>query len=190
MALLDEPRARSPCSSLACPDGRYPVGRRAHARPRSGSSARSAISTASSRSACRTPRPWLDHGRWGVRASARRTASTGGRRTAHGLRVPAGRGREPAPDPGRPGACRHHRARPFPLHRQRRDRGAPGRAARLCPQGHRGADGRRRRSSRRRELAGRISGDSTVAYALAFAHAVEAALGIDGRRRAPSGCAR
>ena len=65
-------------------------------------------------------------------------------------RVPAGRRREPAPDPGRPGACRHHRARPFPLHRQRRDRGAARGAARLCPQGHRGADGGRRRSTRRR----------------------------------------
>ena len=60
-----------------------------------------------------------------------------GRRAAAGLRVPAGRGRKPAPDPGRPGACRHHRAGPFPLHRRRRDRGAAGAAARLCAQGDR-----------------------------------------------------
>src|SRR5215472_1999676 len=33
-------------------------------------------------------------------------------------------------------------------------------------------------------LAGRTSGDSTVAYALAFAHAVEAALGVDVPSRA------
>ena len=38
-------------------------------------------------------------------------------------------------------------------------------------------------------LAGRVSGDSTVAYALAFARAVEAALGWS-RRRARAGCAR
>ena len=34
------------------------------------------------------------------------------------LHFPAGRRRKPAPDPGRPGACRHHRARTFPLHRR------------------------------------------------------------------------
>ena len=72
--------------------------------------------------------------------SARRRPSAA---SAERLCLPAGRRRGPAPDPGRPGACRHHRARPFPLHRQRRDRGAAGRAARLRPQGHRVADGRR-----------------------------------------------
>ena len=95
-----------------------------------------------------------------------RSATQAGRAKARALRVPAGRRREPAPDPGRPGACRHHRARPFPLHRQRRDRGAAGGAARLRAQGHRVADARARRSSTRRRLAGRTSGDSTVAYAL------------------------
>ena len=64
-------------------------------------------------------------------------------RDARALSVPAGRRRKPASDSGRPGACRHHRARPFPLHRQRRDRGAARTAARLCPQGHRVADGGR-----------------------------------------------
>ena len=34
-----------------------------------------------------------------------------------------------------PGACRHHRARPFPLHRRRRDGRAAGAAARLRAQG-------------------------------------------------------
>ena len=52
-----------------------------------------------------------------------------------------------------------------------------------------GADGRRE-IARGRELAGRISGDSTVAYAWAFARAVEAALGMRRRRRAPCCCAR
>ena len=41
----------------------------------------------------------------------------------------------------------------------------------------------------RRALAGRISGDSTVAHAWAFARAVEAAPATTCRR-APSGCAR
>ena len=59
------------------------------------------------------------------------------------LRVPARGRRGSAPDPGRAGACRHHRARAFPLHRQRRDGGAARTAARLCAQGHRWADDRR-----------------------------------------------
>ena len=59
-------------------------------------------------------------------------------------------GRGPAPDPGRPGPCRHHRARPFPLHRQRRDGRAARGAARLRPQGHRRPDGRRRHRPPRR----------------------------------------
>ena len=78
----------------------------------------------------------------GCAASARRSADAAPATRA--LRVPAGRRREPAPDSGRSGARRHHRARTFPLHRQRRDRGAAGAAPRLRAQGHRGADGRRR----------------------------------------------
>ena len=64
-------------------------------------------------------------------------------RARRALRLPAGGRRRPAPDSGRPGACRHHRARPFPLHRQWRARRAAGTAARLCAQGHREADGGR-----------------------------------------------
>ena len=86
-------------------------------------------------------RPWLDHGFWDLQHPLGTTPAGAGRTS--GLRVPAGRGREPASDPGRPGARRHHRARAFPLHRQRRDGGAARGAARLRAQGHRGADGRR-----------------------------------------------
>ena len=50
-------------------------------------------------------------------------------------------------------------------------------------------DGGRRPRARRRGSPRRTSGDSTVAYALAFAHAVEAALGIAVPPRARSGCA-
>ena len=66
------------------------------------------------------------------------------------LRLPARRRRKPAPGPGRPGPCRDHRARPFPLHRAGRDRGPAGGPARLCPQGHRGPDDRRHAGPRRR----------------------------------------
>ena len=40
------------------------------------------------------------------------------------------------------------------------------------------------------QLAGRVSGDSTVAYAYAFSRAAEAALRARRARRARSGCAR
>jgi hypothetical protein len=77
------------------------------------------------------------------------------------LRISARRGRTSASDPGRAGACRHHRAGAFPLHRRRGDRGASRRAARLCPQRHRAADGRRiarARSATRRPRLGRLHG--------------------------------
>ena len=57
----------------------------------------------------------------GRAASARRAHETA---DARALSLPADGRRRPAPDPGRAGACRHHRARAFPLHRQWRDRGA------------------------------------------------------------------
>ena len=62
---------------------------------------------------------------------------------APALSVPADRGRGSASDSGRSGACGHHRARPFPFHRQRRNCCSIGRAAWLCAQGYRVADDRR-----------------------------------------------
>ena len=82
------------------------------------------------------------------RAGAARRAAAGGAARSGRLRFPAGAGRGAASDSGRAGACRHHRARPFPLQRQRRDRGAARGAARLCPQGHRWASDRRRYRAR------------------------------------------
>ena len=105
-------------------------------RRRSGSSARSATSTATAAIGAPDRRPWLDHGAWGMRAplgAARAERTARSRR----LRIPARARRGPARDSGRPGARRHHRAGALPLHRQRRDGGAAGGAARLRPQGHR-----------------------------------------------------
>ena len=39
-------------------------------------------------------------------------------------------------------------------------------------------------------LAGRVSGDSTVAFAWAYCMALESAAGVHASRRAPRGCAR
>ena len=144
------PAARSPSSASTVPAGAFPRSA-ACIRRRSAWSARSATCSASRPRALPDKRPWLDHGAGASGIRSARSRATGRSRA---LRVPAGRRRGPAPDPGRAGARRHHRAGPFPLHRQRRDRGAPGGAARLRPQGHRGADGGRRSSSAPRRLAG------------------------------------
>ena len=57
------------------------------------------------------------------------------------LRVSARRRRRAAPDSGRPSARGHHRAGPFPLHRQWGTRGSTRAATRLCAQGRRSAYG-------------------------------------------------
>ncbi len=155
-----------------CPDGRYPVGRPRSTRRRSGWSAPCATCIGWSRSACPT------RGRGSITAT-----------TPTALSVPAGGGRAPAPDPGRAGACRHHRAGPFPLHRRRRDGGAAGGAARLRAQGHRGADARRRR-----HRAPRGSPAASPATARSPTRSASPARwrrrSASRRRRAPSGCAR
>ncbi len=171
------------------------LGRRACTRRRSGSSARSAISSASSRSALPDTRPWLDHGRWGV---------------AHplGARAPA------PPARARPIAFLPvegeglHQIPVGPVHAGIIEPGhfrftANGetvvRLEERLGYVHKGIEALMAGADldTAARLAGRTSGDSTVAYALAFARAVEAALGIeapprarlaaraDGRARAP-----
>ena len=142
---------RSSSSATPATDANIRAWRRV-IRRRCASNARSAICSAWRRSA----RPM--RGRGSISASGMCAIRSAKRACgkARAVSLPAGGRRGPAPDPGRPGACRHHRARPFPLHRQRRARGAAGAAARLCAQGHRVADGGRdarcRRQARRAHL--------------------------------------
>ena len=182
MALLPRAAPRAARRQPALPGAALSLRRRHASARRCASSARSATSTGWSPRALPDARRWLDHGRWGVRhpLGARRPAPAAGDR----LCVSRRRGPAAAPDPRRARACRHHRARPFPLHRQRRDGRAARGAAGLCAQGHRGLMIGRRSLDEAAKLAGRVSGDSTVAYAIAFARAVEAALGIEAPPRA------
>ena len=91
-----------------------------------------------------------------------------------GVRVRPRRGRRRARDSGRTGPRGNHRAGSLPLPGRRREGAAPRGAAGLRPQGHREAiRGDVRRPTGHR-LAGRVSGDSTVAYAWAYAQALEA----------------
>ena len=182
LALLEEPSAAIAVFTLAMPRRQVPFGRRASSAGDPARARHRDLYGLKPVGAADT-RPWLDLGFWGVTASARHKREARGSKPIR-LRLPARGRRGPASDPGRPRPCRHHRARAFPLHRQRRDGGAARGAARLCAQGHRVADDRRRASTRARKLAGRTSGDSTVAYALAFAQAVEAALQIKVPARA------
>ena len=126
-------------------------------------------------------RPWLDHGRWGVR-------------------FPLG-ACEPAPADGAPYTFLPvegnglHQIPVGPVHAGIIEPGhfrftANGETvvrleARLGYV-HKGIEGLMQGAtlSRAAELAGRVSGDSTVAYALAFARAAEAALGIEAPSRA------
>ncbi len=139
MALLDETSGDVAVISYACKSGKFPSVAARHPpaiRPER------TICDLFGLEAMGTPdpRPWLDLGFWDVRHPlGKQAAST----QACPVQIPARARRRPAPNPGRPRACRHHRAGTFPLHRQWRARGAVGAAARLGAQGHRVPDGRR-----------------------------------------------
>jgi Ni,Fe-hydrogenase III large subunit len=127
-------------------------------------------------------RRWLDHGRWGVRQ-------------------PLGPHEEAAPATGDPYAF--HAATGPPLHqipvgpvhagiiepghfRFTCNGEAVVRLEERLGYVHKGVDGLMRDAPMEKaaKLAGRVSGDSTVAYAIAFARAVESALGLEPPPRA------
>ena len=82
-----------------------------------------------------------------------------------------------------PGARRHHRAGALPLLGRGREGAAAGGAARLHAQGHREAL-HRAAAPRGHRLAGRVSGDSTVAYAWAYCMALGVGARLSRSRRA------
>ncbi len=159
---------------LACPEGRFPsVGAVHPAAIRLERAAVDLYGLTATRA--RDDRPWLDHGRWPVSAplGAAMPAAGEGRGYAflpaegHGLhQIPVGPVHAGVIEPGH-----------FRFH-------ASGETvARLEERFgylHKGVDSLMRGADipRAAMLAGRISGDSTVAYALAFARAVEQALGV------------
>ena len=124
-------------------------------------------------------RPWLDHGRWDV-THPLGAATPGSQPTPYPFSPSSG---EPAPGSGRPGPRRHHRARPFRFTAQGE---TVVRLEERLGYVHKGIDHLMQGATLTRgaELAGRTSGDSTVAYAWAFAQAAEAALGAEAPERA------
>jgi Ni,Fe-hydrogenase III large subunit len=180
MALLDEPGAAVGVLSLASPDGKFPSVGELHApaiRPER------AIQDLFGLQAAGLPdtRPWLDHGRWGFRrplGNAERAAGTAPAypflpvEGEHLHRIPVGPVHAGIIEPG------HFRftASGETIVRLEERLGYV----------HKGIEGLMAGAdlARGAELAGRVSGDSTVAYALAFARAAEAALQVQAPRRA------
>ena len=121
LALLEEPSGAIAVFTLECPDGKFPsVGAHHPAAIRLERTIGDLYGLKPIGAA--DTRHWLDLGFWGVTHPLGKRAQARDRSLP--LRIPAGRRRGSAPDPGRPRPCRHHRARAFPLHRQRRGGGA------------------------------------------------------------------
>jgi Ni,Fe-hydrogenase III large subunit len=166
--------------SLDCPDGRFPSVGASHApaiRPeRAIADLHGLVAMGNS-----DDRPWLDHGRWGVRhpLDARTAASE-------------------TPPPYRFLSCAGeglHQIPVGPVHAGIIEPGhfrftANGETAVRLEERlgyvHKGIDGLMNGADvdRAARLAGRTSGDSTVAYAFAFARAVEAAADVEAPPRA------
>ncbi len=174
MALLDREPFAIAVLSLDCPSGRYPSVGAAHSPAMRLERALSDLFGTTAEGAT-DQRPWLDHGRWTVR---------------HPLGRP-----EPsvAPDPYAflPAEGEGlHQIPVGPVHAGIIEPGhfrftcggeAVVRLEQRLGYVHRGVEGLMTGADIERgaKLSGRVSGDSTVAYALVFARAVEAALGVE-----------
>lgn len=180
MALFDETTQDIGVISLECPDGRYPSVGRSHAPALRLERAAADLFGLSPQGAP-DARPWLDHGKWGVR-------------------YPLGARREATPkdSPYRFLAADGdslHQIAVGPVHAGIIEPGhfrftASGetivRLEERLGYTHKGVEGLMGGADldRAAKLAGRISGDSTVAYSFAFARAVEAALSVEVPPRA------
>ncbi len=183
MAILDEEAATVAVLSLACPDGQYPsVGMSHPPAIRLERTIRDLLGLEAT--GLPDGRPWLDHGRWGIRQPLSATP------TAVTAETPA------AAYPFLPVEGESlHQIPVGPVHAGIIEPGhfrftASGetvvRLEERLGYVHKGIDRLMRGAdlARAARLAGRVSGDSTVAYALAFARAVEAAAGIEAPPRA------
>ncbi|MEX1994431.1 MAG: NADH-quinone oxidoreductase subunit C [Steroidobacteraceae bacterium] len=180
MALLDEPGAAVGVLSLPCPDRQFPSVGEFHAPA---IRLERAIQDLFGLEAVGLPdaRPWLDHGHWGLRHPLGRAARNSGAAPLYSFlraegehlhRIPVGPVHAGIIEPG------HFRFTASGETIVRLE-------ARLG-YAHKGVEGLMAGAdlARAAELAGRVSGDSTVTYACAFARAAEAALQTDAPRRA------
>ena len=179
LALLDEPARAIAVFSLTCSDGRFPSLGALHApairleRAIEDLFGLQAIGGADRR-------PWLDHGRWDM--SAPLAASPGAPRDGRYVFLPTeGESLHQIPvGPVHAGVIE-------PGHfRVTANGDTVVRLEERLGYVHKGVERLMRGASLERgaQIAGRVSGDSTVAYAFAFARAAEAALGIEPPQRA------
>ncbi|MEX1257952.1 MAG: nickel-dependent hydrogenase large subunit [Gemmatimonadota bacterium] len=180
MAVLVESTTEIAVLSLPCPTGRYPsVGRKHAAAIRPERALRDLTSLVPV--GLPDERPWLDHGRWGLRHPlGEKSANVGAPPTYAFLpaegeslhQIPVGPVHAGIIEPG------HFR---FTANGE-----AVVRLEERLGYTHKGIEGLMEGAdlATAARLAGRVSGDSTVAYALAFARAVEAALEIEAPPRA------
>ncbi len=180
MAILDHESSEIGLVSIECPDGRFPSV--SHLHPPAMRLER-ALQDIYGLAAKGLPdvRPWLDHGRWGVRRPGRNSEASEAFGDAY----------EFLPAEGAP----LHQIPVGPVHAGVIEPGhfrfsANGelvvRLEERLGYVHKGIEQLMVGAplDRAARLAGRVSGDSTVAYSLAFAQAVESALDVEVPRRA------
>lgn len=175
MAVLEDGPNQIAILTLACPDGRYPSIGKVHP-PAIRLERAIADLTGLKAEGCPDPRPWLDHGRWPLRhpLAANPTSPPKDRQDYPFLPV---QGRDLHQVPVGP----VHAGIIEPGHFRFTASGET--VARLEERlgyTHKGVERLMvgKTPDVAASLAGRVSGDSTVAYALAFARAVEAAQGL------------
>lgn len=173
MAVLDRDDSTIGVLTVDCPDGRYPsVGQRHPPALRLERTARDLYGLQPM--GLPDIRPWLDHGVWGVSHPLAARAATGGDAPPYVFLPSEGEGLHQIPvgpvHAGiiEPGHFRFTASGETVVRLEQRlgyvHKGIEGLMAGAAPE-------------RAQQLAGRVSGDSTVAYALAFACAAEAATG-------------
>lgn len=180
MALYDEAECRLEIATLACPDGRYPsIGARHAPAIRLERAARDLFGLEPEGLPDR--RPWLDHGQWGLSRPLSPTGPAAAIESGYAFlpaegealhQIPVGPVHAGIIEPG------HFRFT------------ASGetivRLEERLGYAHKGIDGLMAKATitAASRVAGRVSGDSAVAYAFAFARAVETALGVEPPPRA------
>ena len=180
MAVLDGNEAMVWLLSLACPDGSFPSVGRAHAPAQRLERAIQDLYGLVPAGAP-DPRPWLDHGRWGLQTPLAGEPRPAADMPPYIFLVAEGPGLHQIPvGPVHAGIIEPGHFR-FTVNGE-----VVVRLEERLGYVHKGIESLMAGAplARAAKLAARISGDSTVAYSFAFARAVEAALGVEPPARA------
>ncbi len=180
MAVLDEATNEIAVLALACPNGSYPSVGQYHAAAQRPERATRDLFGLVPRD-YPDARHWLDHGRWGVRQPLGKAVPDAGEGDVYGFLPVEGEGLHQVP------VGPVHASIIEPGHFRFTGNGeAVVRLEERLGYVHKGIEGLMagKNPAEAARLAARTSGDSTVAYGLAFARAVEDALNMDVPERA------